>query len=151
MWYLNKEPAQFVWVFSYMADEPVITITTPVKSILPDGAATSIDEEKSLGSNREGVLGPLDDINYHRMADTLDIDYEARKNPHIQEKIAFLTDWAKEETKSDDRLAQALAIKDLCRRLGFNITGKEMVTKLHRWVYLDLARKRIEQKQSLLT
>ncbi|HEX9504144.1 MAG TPA: hypothetical protein VF974_07585 [Patescibacteria group bacterium] len=101
-------------------------------------------------TNRQEVLTPLDDINYHRMADTLDIDYSDRKIPHIQEKIAFLTDWAKQETKSDDRLTQALAIKDLCKRLGLNITGKEMVTKLYKWSYLDLQRRRIELQQQLI-
>lgn len=106
--------------------------------------------EKGDFTIREEALTPLDDINYHRMADTLDIDYSDRKIPHIQEKIAFLTDWAKAETKSDDRLTQALAIKDLCKRLGLNLTGKEMVTKLHKWAYLDLARRRIELQQQLI-
>ena len=116
------------------------------------GESTDSQLEKSVADTglRDAKLGPLDDINFHRMADSLDISYEDRKVPHIQEKIAFLTDWAQAETKSDDRLTQALAIKDLCRRLGFNLTGKEMVTKLYKWSYLDLARKRIEMQQKLL-
>lgn len=120
--------------------------------VAPETRETPKVEEPVQEVSREidSALGPLDDINYHRMADTLDVSYDDRKLPHMQEKIAFLTDWAKQETKSDDRLTQALAIKDLCRRLGFNLTGKEMITKLHRWTYLDLQRKRIEMQQSLL-
>ena len=109
-------------------------------------------EESEVPSQfHNNPVGPMDDINYHRMADSLDISSEDRRIPHIQEKIAFLSDWAKQETKSDDRLIQTLAIKDLCKRLGFNLTGKEMVTKLYKWSYLDLQRKRIELQQTLLT
>src|SRR5258708_7249639 len=107
-------------------------------------------ENEISGGLRDTPVGPMDDINYHRMADALDIGYDDRKVPHIQEKIAFLSDWAKQETKSDDRLTQQLAIKDLCKRLGLNITGKEMVTKLYKWSYLDLQRRRIELQQQLI-
>lgn len=131
-----------------MSDTP---IETPQEQTESSSEKPIESTEAEVPEKRwEGKLGPLDDINYHRMADTLDVDYEARKNPHIQEKIAFLTDWAAQETKSDDRLTQALAIKDLCKRLGYNITGKEMVTKLHRWAYLDMQRKRIELQQALV-
>lgn len=142
----ENEPPKLRVAF-FMADENSIPTTSEPVSKTENTKQETTDQ---LGTIRESPITPLDDINYHRMADTLDVSYEDRKISHIQEKIAFLTDWAKQETKSDDRLTQALAIKDLCKRLGFNLTGKEMITKLHKWTYLDLARKRIELQQSLL-
>jgi hypothetical protein len=131
--------------------QPPIVPEPPKQDILPDGAKDEQPIETGF-KEYDGLLGPLDDINFHRMADTLGIDYEARKIPHVQEKIAFLSDWAKQETKSDDRLTQLLAIKDLAKRLGMppGMMNKDIVTKLHRWVYLDMQRKRIELQQTLL-
>lgn len=128
-----------------MVDEPVKTEENKVES-----KSTETKSEGMFTGVRDTPVGPMDDINYHRMADALDIDYQDRKIPHIQEKIAFLADWAKQQTKSEDRLTQTLAIRELCKRLGLNITGKEMITKLHRWTYLDMQRKRIELQQGLI-
>ena len=98
----------------------------------------------------EGTLSFMDDMNYHRMSDFFEVSYEDRKVHHLAEKLSVLTDWAKEQTKSDDRLQQQQAIKNLINGLGYQIKGKELVTKLHQWVRLDIDRRRIEQQMELL-
>jgi len=98
----------------------------------------------------EGTLGFMDDINYHRMSDLLEVSYEDRRDHHLAEKISFLTDWAKEQTKSDDRMTQYMAIKQLTNGLGYQIKGKELLIKLYHWTKLDLNRRKIEQAMELL-
>ena len=92
----------------------------------------------------------MDDMNYHHMAEQMDISYEDRRDLQIAEKLSFLADWAKDQTKSEDRLQHALALKQLTRTLGLSMTGNDLVKKLYAYTRLDMDRKRIEQKMSLL-
>ena len=92
----------------------------------------------------------MDDMNYHHMAEQMDISYEDRRDLQVAEKLSFLADWAKDQTKSEDRLQHALALKQLTRTLGLSMTGNDLVKKLYAYTRLDMDRKRIEQKMSLL-
>ena len=118
-----------------------------------DQSPTQAEKEAEAPGHQglwQGTLGYMDDINYHRMADLLEISYEDRKDQHLAEKLSLLTDWAKEQTKSDDRIQQYQALKNLTSGLGYQMKGKELATKLYQWIRLDLDRKRIEAKQELL-
>lgn len=92
----------------------------------------------------------MDDIEYHRMSDFFDVSYDDRKDIKIAEKLSYLTDWAKEKTKSEDRLQQTIALKELKTGLGFQSKGLELIDKLYQWTRLDVDRKRLEQKMELI-
>ncbi len=100
--------------------------------------------------NQGKEIGFMDDINYHRLSDSFDIPYEVRKDPDVASKMGYLSDWAKGQTKSDDRLQQIIAIKQLAKSLGLQYTGKSLVTKLYQWARLDQDRKRIEMKMEAM-
>ena len=52
----------------------------------------------------------LDDINYHRMSDFLDISYEDRRDENIANKLAYLADWIKDTQKITDENEVRFAI-----------------------------------------
>src|SRR5438552_1475562 len=94
----------------------------------PDAELTEQPKAPLPQVSRDEKVSYMDDTNYHRMADMLEISYEDRKDIHTAEKLSFLADWAKEQTKSEDRLQQFLAIKDLSRRLGYTFKGNDLIT-----------------------
>lgn len=93
----------------------------------------------------------MDDINYHRMADFLEISYEERKDSNLAEKLSFLTDWAKETGKTEDKSEQKLMIRQLGKNLGLTAVGKELVHKLYQYIRLDNDRKKIEKEMQLVS
>ena len=74
-----------------------------------------------------GEINFKDDINYHRMADFMEVSFEDRQDPNIANKLSFLYDWAKELTGSDERITNYMALKSAWRGLGRNATGTTMV------------------------
>ncbi len=98
----------------------------------------------------EGLMNHMDYPDYHRMADFYDVQHEDRRDDFLAEKISYLTEWAKETTKSDDRLQHQEIIKNLIKDLGYSMKGKELVTKLHKWARLDLDKQRIKKEMELL-
>lgn len=109
------------------------------------------DTSQTTDTTRQEAVTYMDDLNYHRMADMFDLSYEDRKDDSIAEKFSFLADWAKEHSKSEDRLDQYLAIKDLTRSLGYQSTGKDLIKKLYQWTRLDQDRRQVEKKMELIT
>ena len=98
----------------------------------------------------KGTLTHMDDMNFHRMAEHLNISYEDRRDNNLADRINILYGWAKEQTKSDDLLQQEQAIKQLKNNLGYQGDGPDLVKRLYMWVRLDQDRKRIEQKMELM-
>lgn len=122
---------------------------TPIAELTKE-PAKSAEESNLVMANREDNITYMDDTNYHAMSEFLGIDYQARNNDQVAEKVAFLADWAKDRTKSDDRLQHQMAIKDLIRSLGLQMRGEELIYKLYKWTRLDMDRKRIEQKMEVM-
>jgi hypothetical protein len=120
-----------------MKPEPVVE---PVK----EGGATK------FGDQNVKTTDYMDDIDYHRVAEFLEVNNEDRKDFKLAEKIGYLYDWAKEETGSDDRIKRLEAIKGLQKRLGIQQTGKETIKKLYQYTRLDQDRRRIEKEMELI-
>lgn len=100
---------------------------------------------------RKGDMGYMDDLEYHRVADFLEIGYEERKISGMAEKLSYLYDWAKEATKSDDRIVRLEAIRTLQRSLGIQGKGAETIGRLWQYARLDQHRRKIEREMSLLS
>jgi hypothetical protein len=92
----------------------------------------------------------MDQPDYHRVADFMEVTYDERKDEKLAQKIGYLYDWAKETTGSDDRIKRLEAIKGLQKRLGIWQTGKETIKKLYQYTRLDQDRKRIEKEMGLI-
>lgn len=101
-------------------------------------------------TTKENKLSYLDDIEYHRLADYLDIDMIDRKDDRMANELSYLFDWAKEVTKSEDRITRMEAIKGLQKTLGITKSGKDTVKLLYQYTRLDQDKRRIEREQDLL-
>ena len=93
----------------------------------------------------------LDDIEYHKMAGIFDISLQERQDSHVAEKLSFLTDWAKNKTKSEDKTTQMLEIKNLQKQLGITHRGIPLITRLYQYARLDQTKQQIENEMRLLT
>lgn len=116
-----------------------------------DPTPKEVEEQTRPEEPKEHVegLSYIDDLEYHRVADSLGIDYELRADPHIHERLSYLYDWAKTEAKSDDRLLRVEAIRNLIRSTGLQMKGKELLLKLYQYLRLDEDRKRIEREMKI--
>lgn len=99
---------------------------------------------------QDEALTYMDDIEYHRVADHFNVDYETRKSPDMAQKLSYLYDWAGDETKGGDRLSRLEALKSLSDRLGLQIVGKELILKLYQYTRLASDKKRIEREMALI-
>lgn len=115
-------------------------------------------EEPSIPVNTNPLVDPeykglttfMDDINYHSMAESFDVSYEDRRDPKMAEKLSYLADWAKEESKSEEIAEQKLTIKKLAKALGYQSTGPTLITKLYQYARLDQDRRRIDKEMEVL-
>ena len=103
------------------------------------------DLPKNSEGPAESQLGYMDDLEYHRTADALDVSYDERKEHDLAEKISWLIEWAKEKTGSDRRVDQLWAIKSLTKQLGWTYKGVDLIKKLYRFTRLDARRENIEK------
>jgi hypothetical protein len=108
------------------------------------------DVKSTFGDQNVKTTDYMDDVEYHRVSEFLEVNNEERKDFKLAEKIGYLYDWAKEETGSEDRIKRLEAIKGLQKRLGIWQTGKETIKKLYQYVRLDQDRKRIEKEMGLI-
>lgn len=129
--------------------EDRVPLTEVVDKPKPVSKAENIAAQKE-SVKESGPASFMDFVDYHRACDHFDIKYDERNNQHLAEKISYLMDWAKDRTKSDDRVDKLAAIKNIASSLGLSVMGKELVTKLYQWVRLDQDRLRIEKEQSLI-
>ena len=118
-----------------------------------DRVPLTTDKPEAIPVQEESVhlegLGFMDNIEYHRAADGLDINYEDRNDSKVSEQVDYLMDYAKEITGKEDRLDLLLALKSIQRSLGYTETGKTGLKKLYNWVRLDSQRRRIEKKMEV--
>src|SRR4030042_3878176 len=117
----------------------------PLKEVVEAVPAVSQKAEERLEPPTSPV-GFMDDLNYHRVSDFLGISYEDRKNSRLAEKVSLLFEWGEKTSNSKDRIDALMAIKDLQKRLGIQVVGKEAIQKLWQWVRLDTDRQRIEKE-----
>jgi len=136
-----------------MADTSTVTNVpsdrTPLSSLVQKDSETRSDTPKE-NTEFKDAHSFMDDLEYHRVADFFDIDYEDRKDPKIYEKLDFLREWAKIRSKSEERIDQLTALDSVRKGLGWQFKGKELVTRLHRYARLDQDRQRIEKEMALL-
>ena len=98
----------------------------------------------------ESPLNYMDDIEYHRIADFFDLQYNDRKDVHNAEKLSFLYDWASEEIGSKKRIDVLMKLKSVAEKMGWQFKGKELITKLYRWSRLVGNIKDIRKEMELL-
>lgn len=113
---------------------------------------TPVEQEvvEPESKKEESKVSFLDNMDYHRMADFYDLSLEERRDQNTAEKLSFMTDWAKEHTKSDERIAHQEALQELKKRLGWTEKGKELIIKLYKYLRLDAQRVRLEREMALL-
>jgi hypothetical protein len=137
-----------VGLFLYMSDLPDKVPLTTVLDKSPDEVSKSTPQAPTTG---DGKVSYMDDIEYHRMSDFLDVGYEDRKDPHLANKLSFLTEWAQQAVKSQDRILVMERIKQLKTQLGLTDVGLPLIKKLYQWTRLDARRLSIEREQQLLS
>ena len=118
--------------------------------LTPDKESNGVTANPLADPQYKGLNSFMDDMNYHQMAEHFDISYEDRRDTKIAEQLGYLADWAKVQTKSDDKLQHQLALKQLTRNLGLQMTGLLLVKNLYQYARLDQDRRRIEAKMGVL-
>ena len=122
--------------------------------VKPEGAITP--EATSTQTETEPINSPspsnfMDFPDYHRFADFFDVSGDDRRNETLANELSVLWEWGRQNTKSDDRVKISMALKDLTRMIGVKEIGPSLVKQLHKWIRLDYDRKRIEEKQKLIS
>jgi len=131
-----------------MADVPQEqTDRVPYKEDAP------VEQEKARKPEPEKVFEKatsfLDNTSYHKTAEFFEISYDERRDPSLFEKISTIQEWARQKTKSQDPVDALSEINELRKRLGLQVKGKELVTKLHRYIRLSMDRDRLEKEMKL--
>jgi len=98
----------------------------------------------------QDLMGIAENIEYHRVADFLEIDYSERQDPNLAGKIDAIYRWGQDSAGSEDRIEALMAIKNLTKAMGITDRGTEKIKKLYKWIKLDTTRKRIEKEMELL-
>ena len=134
-------------VFFVMPDDRVPLAEVSVR----DDKAAGIEPQKPLAPDHFiDKMGFLDDIEYHRMADQLDVSYEDRKGTKIASEMDYLYEWAQDVTGSEDRMEILEHLEKTKRGLGINDRGKPLIKALYEFARLEADRKRIEKKIGLI-
>jgi hypothetical protein len=94
------------------------------------------------------LMGVAENIEYHRVADFMGVDYNERQDPKLAEEIDTIYRWG-QDMGGEDRIKALMAVKNLQKALGFTDKGKEAIKKLYKWIRLDTRRKSIETEMKL--
>lgn len=128
-------------------DQQVQTDRVPYKEDAP------IEQPKSRTPDPEKVFEKatsfLDNTSYHKTAEFFDIAYDDRRDQSLFEKIGLIQEWARQKAKSSDQVDTLSEINELRKRLGLQMKGKELVTRLHRYIRLSMDRDRLEKEMKL--
>ena len=127
-----------------MTDRVALNEVVSKEVVTPEENMAAQHEPKNI----EG-LGFMDNMDYHRVADGLDVEFQDRNDPQLADQLAYLMDYAKETTGKEDRLDLILAIKSIKKSLGWTETGKTAIKKLYQWTRLDTQRRTIEKKMEI--
>jgi len=119
-----------------------------------DSPKTHAEKEATEVREHDGAwiegMSYLDDIDYHKMAQTFDISLQERQDPRVAEKLSFLTDWAKRKTGSEDSTTQMLEVKNLGKQLGLTYRGYDLIKRLYQYARLDENKQQIEKEMELV-
>lgn len=133
----------------FMADEPVVPVQEPqkiqievVQSKPEQPPAPPEPERKDTGVEYKY------NIEYQRFCDDLGMDRYKRSEPEVANKVAFLYDYAREQTGSEDGTTISKFISDLTRTLGYQVRGDTLVNTLFQWTRLDVDHQRLQLKQT---
>lgn len=78
----------------------------------------------------------LDDMEYQKMADLLNISYTDRAKTDVAEKVSAIAEWSKKKTGSDETFQQFTAVQETKEKLGINSNGRDLVGKLYQHIRL---------------
>jgi len=109
-----------------------------------------VKEEIKPREIEQDLLGIGENIEYHRVADFMEVDYSERQDPDLASRIDTIYRWGQETAGSEDRIEALMAIKNLTKSMGITDKGKEKIKKLYKWIKLDTTRKRVEREMELL-
>ena len=98
----------------------------------------------------QDLKGIGENIEYHRVADFLDLSYSERQDPNLAEKVDLLYRWGQDTSGSEERIDALMAIKNLIKGMGITDKGQEMIKKVYKWIRLDNSRKKIEKEMELI-
>jgi len=110
----------------------------------------TIPETPIVPGEQPDLINPMENIEYHRVADFMGIDYNERQDPHVAEKIDYIFRWGQDTSGSEKRIDALMAVKNLIKGMGITDKGKEMIKKVYRWIRLDNNRRSIEKEMELL-
>jgi len=106
-----------------------------VKKKVVDPLTGSITYKKSFITLNKN--DPANSLEFHRLADLLEINRYDRLNPHNSTKIAILYNFGARKSGSNDVTKIVSELNKEIKHYGFsNIKGKELLTKLYRAVRL---------------
>lgn len=87
-------------------------------------------------------------IEYQRFCDDLGVDRYKRLEPELANRVAFLYDYAREQTGSEDGTVVSKFVADLTKSLGYQVRGDTLVNTLFQWTRLDTDHQRLQMKQT---
>lgn len=97
------------------------------------------EKQLDLGGGKENFKY---DEKYHKMADFLGVKQDDKMDSELAEKIAFIRDF----TGETEELEAMIKIRDMKRRLGTSIQGKDLVKALYQLARLEGLKKDTTQK-----
>lgn len=87
-------------------------------------------------------------IEYQRFCDDLGMDRFKRLEPEVANRVAYLYDYAREQTGSEDGTVVSKFVSDLTQTLGYQVRGETLVNTLFQWTRLDMDHQRLQMKQT---
>lgn len=91
----------------------------------------------------------MDSTQYHKIAEFFDIAYEERRDSALFDKMNVIREWAAQQGKSSDPADILLEVDALRKKLGLQMKGKDLATRLHRYIRLSMDRDRLEKEMKL--
>jgi len=98
----------------------------------------------------EKATSYMDNMDYHKVAEFFDIAYEDRRDTSLFEKLGLIQEWAMTKSKSSDIIDALSQVNELKKRLGLQMKGRDLVTRLHRYLRLSMDRERLEKEMKLI-
>jgi len=110
----------------------------------------SVDKAPQEDTPHIEGLANTDSIEYHRLANLLELDNSEREDSGMFDKAKLIHEWGQELVGSNDRLQIQMAIKHLTRTIGTTEKGTKLVNKLYQWIRLDQSRRRIGAEMEMI-
>jgi len=124
------------------------------KPLQEDPTPQTTDAENMEAQNEKAFLEPqtfMDDINYHKMADFMGVDYDARKDSSLAEKLSWLYDWAEEMVGSSEREDVYKELQMFKKFIANDEKGLDAINKMYKWTRLEKDKWKITQKMKTIS